>query len=162
MRAWILLALAAALSGCATHRAHVAQGPDPLHDWASVLAIPFETSVAATVESSGVRYGYTNGVTDTTLTIRTDTGPRTIDRARIVRVEVRERTRTRWGWLDKPLAVGVVGGLVGTLVGAAMKNAKAAGISLGVFAASTIGGFFHLLSHLDDSGYGWRVVYVRP
>ena len=45
------------------------------------------------------------------------------------------------------------------LVGAVMRDAKVAAISLGVFTVSLIGGFYHLLYHYAD--HEWRVVYVR-
>jgi hypothetical protein len=164
MRAWIPLALAAALSGCAAHRTQVAHKPDPLYDWASVLAIPPGTSVRAELAYNSVRQGDLDDVTDSTLTIRmTSTmnpGWLTIDRARVVRVEARRPKKTRWGWLEKPLAVGMVGGLAGTVVGAVMRDAKVTGMSLGILAGCAVGGFVHLLYHWDN--YEFRVVYVRP
>ena len=156
----IALVLSLTLSGCAAHRGQVAQGPDALHDWASVVAIPRGAPVRVTRDYD--IDGRLDDVTDSTLTIGVppDMHRLTISRARVVRVAVLSPKKMRWRWLGKPLAVGVVGGLVGGLVGAAMRDAKVAGISLGVFAASSIGCFYHFVHHYFD--HEWRVVYVRP
>jgi uncharacterized membrane protein YeaQ/YmgE (transglycosylase-associated protein family) len=160
MRRAIALVLSLRLSSCAAHRAHVAHGAHPLHDWASVVAIPRGTPVRATLDYD--IDGRLDDVTDSTLTIRVppDMHPLTISRSRVVRVAVLTPKKQRWGWLAKPLAVGIVGGLVGGLVGAVMRDAKVAARSLGVFAASSIGGFYHFLYHYVD--HEWRVVYLRP
>ena len=132
---------------------------DAPHDWASVVAIPRGAPVRATLAYD--IGGRLDDVTDSTLTIRVpaDMHPLTISRARVVRVAVLAPKKTRWGWLGKPLAVGIVGGLVGGLVGAVTRDAKGGAISLGVFTASSIGGLYHFLSHYAD--HEWRVVYVR-
>jgi len=68
MRRAIAFVLSLTLSGCAAHRPHVADGPDRLHDWASVIAIPRGAPVRATLD-----YDIDGGldeVTDSTLTIR--------------------------------------------------------------------------------------------
>jgi hypothetical protein len=160
MRRASVLVLSLALSGCAAHRAHVADGPDRLHDWGSVVAIPRGAPVRATLDYD--IDGRLDDVTDSMLTIRVPPGmyPLTMRRARVVRVAVLVPKKTHWGWLGKPLAVGILGGLVGALVGAAMRDARVAFISLGVFAASSIGFFYHFVYHWAD--HEWRVVYVRP
>jgi hypothetical protein len=160
MRRAIALVLSLTLSGCAAQRAHTAHAADPLDDWASVIAIPRKAPVRATLDYD--IEGRLDDVTDATLTILVppDMRPLTISRARVVRVAVLTPKKMRWGWLRKPLAVGVVGGLVGGLVGAVMRDAKVAAKSLGVFTASLIGGFYHYLYHYP--GHEWRVVYVRP
>lgn len=159
MRSVVTLVLLLTLTGCAAHRAPVAPGPDPLHDWASVAAIPRGTPVRVTVTYD--MDGGLDEVTDSTLTIRVapDRHGRTISRGLVVRVAVSARKKMRWGWLGKPLAVGALGGLVGALVGAVMTDAKVAGISLAVFGASSIGWFYHFMYHYAD--HEWRVVYVR-
>ena len=87
--------------------------------------------------------GRLDDVTDSTLTIRIppDMHPRTISRGLVVRVAVLTKKKMRWDRLAGPLAVAVIGGFVGALVGAAMTNAKVAAISLGVFTASLIGAY---------------------
>ena len=159
MRA-IALVLSLTLSGCAAHRAQVAHGPEPLHDWASVVALPRGVPVRVTLDYD--INGRLDDVTDSTLMIGVPPGMPwlTISRARVVRVAVLSPKKMRWRWLGKPLAVGFVGGLVGGLVGAVMRDGKVAGISLVVFAASSIGCFFHFVHHYFD--HEWRVVYVRP
>jgi len=155
---WVLLL--GLVSGCAAHRTHVADRPDRLLDWASVVAIPRAAPVRVTLN-----YDIDGGledVTDSTLTIRVppDMHSRTISRALVVRVAVLVPKKMRWGWLGKPLAVGSLGGLVGVLVGAVMRDGKVAAISFGIFAASSIGFFYHFTHHYFD--HQWRVVYVRP
>ena len=158
MRRAIALVLSLTLSGCAAHRAPVAHGTDPLHDWASVAAIPRGTPVRATLDYN--IQGGLDDVTDSTLTIRVapDRHPRTISRGLVVRVAVLAPKKIRWDRLAGPLAVGVVGGLVGALVGAVMRDAKVAATSFGVFTVSLIGAY-HVYSW---AGHEWRVVYVRP
>ena len=159
MRRAIALVLSLTLSGCAAHRAQVAYGPDRLHDWASVVALPRGAPVRVTQDYD--IDGRLDDVTDSTLTILVppDMPQLRISRARVVRVAVLSPKKMRWRWLGMPLAVGVVGGLVGGLVGAAMRDAKVAGISLGVFIASSIGWFYYVVyQHFD---HAWRVVYVR-
>ena len=160
MRRAIALVLLLTLSGCAAHHAHVVRGPDPLHDWASVVAIPRGAPVRVTLDYD--IDGPLDSVTDSTLTIRVpaDMHRLTTTRARVVRLAVLAPKKMPWRWLGKPLAVGVVGGLVGGIVGAVMRDAKVAGISLGVFAASSIACFYHFVYHYFD--HEWRVVYVRP
>ena len=41
-----------------------------------------------------------------------------------------------------------------------MRDAKVAGISLAVFAASSLGWFYYLV--YDHNDHEWRVVYARP
>lgn len=160
MRRAIALVLSLTLSGCAAHRAHTAHAGDALDDWASVIAIPRKAPARVTRDYD--LDGRLDDVTDSTLTILVppDMHPLTISRARVVRVAVLTPKKMRWGWLRKPLAVGMVGGLVGGLVGAIMRDAKVAAKSLGVFTASSIGGLYHFLYHYAD--HEWRVVYVRP
>jgi len=160
MRRAIAFVLSLTLSGCAAHRPHVADGPDRLHDWASVVAIPRGAPVRVTLAYDVD--GGLDDVTDSTLTIRVPPGVHrlTMSRAQVVRVAVLVPKKTHWGWLAKPLAVGIVGGLVGILVVAAMRDSKVAFISLGVFAASSIGGFYHFMYHWVD--HEWRPVYLRP
>jgi hypothetical protein len=159
MRRAIAVLVLLTMSGCAAHRPQVAHGPDSPHDWEAVAAIPRGAPVRITVDYDidGPLYE----VTDSTLTIRVppDMYPVWVGRDRVVRVAVLAPKKTRWGWLGKPLAVGAVGGLVGALVGAAMRDAKVAGISLGVFTASGVGWFYHFSSHYAD--HEWRVVYLR-
>jgi hypothetical protein len=100
------LVLSLTLSGCAAHRGHVAQGADPLHDWASVVAIPRGAPVRATLDYD--IDGRLDDVTDSTLTIRVpaDMHPLTIGRARVVRVAVLAPKKTH---VDAaPFAVGPV------------------------------------------------------
>lgn len=160
MRTAIALLLPLTLSGCAAHRAPVANAADPLHDWAAVVALPREAPVRATLNYD--IDGRLDAVTDSQLTILVppDMNPLTISRARVVRVAVLTPKKMRWRWLGRPLAVGVVGGLVGGLVGAVMRDAKVAVTSLGVFTASLIGWFYHFSHHWFD--HEWRIVYVRP
>lgn len=155
-----VLVLSLTLSGCAAHRAPVAHGADPLHDWASVIGIPRPAPVRITLDYD--IDGRLDEVTDSTLTILVPPGmpSLTISRARVVRVAVLTPKKMRWRWLGKPLAVGIVGGLVGAIVGAVMRDAKVAGSSLAVFTASAIGGFLHISHHVAD--HEWRTVYVRP
>ena len=163
MRRAIAFVLSLTLSGCAAHRPHVADGPDRLHDWASVVAIPRGAPVRVTLAYDVD--GGLDDVTDSTLTIRVPPGVHrlTMSRAQVVRVAVLvpKPKRMRWGWLLQSLAVtvGVVGGLVGALVGAAMRDAKVAAISLKVFIVSLTGKFIHFVHHYYD--HEWRVVYVR-
>ncbi len=160
MRRVIALVLSLTLSGCAAHRAPVAHGPDPLHDWASVVALPRGAPVRVTRDYD--IDGRLHEVTDSTLTIGLplpDMQRLKMSRARVVRVAVLSPKRMPWRWLAAPLAVGIVGGLVGGLVGAVMRDGEVAAISLGVFAASSIGGFYHLVHHHAD--HEWRVVYMR-
>jgi hypothetical protein len=164
MRRAIALVLSLTLSGCAAHRAPVARGADPLHDWASVIAIPRPAAVRVTLDYD--IGGRLDDVRDSTLTILVPPGMATlrISRADVVRVAVLTPKKGRWRWLGKPIFVGILGGilggLVGAIVGAVMRDAKVAGISLAVFATSAIGGFFFVVNTLDD--HEWRTVYVRP
>jgi hypothetical protein len=125
-----------------------------------VAAIPRGTPVRATW-LYGVE-GRLEDVTSSTLTIlRLYDGRRvTMDRSLLVSLAVLQRKKMRWGWLGRPLAVGAVGGLLGTLVGVAMRDAGVAGVSLALFAASGIGWFYHFMYHYADQE--WHVVYVRP
>jgi hypothetical protein len=160
MRALLPVAIAVTLSGCAAHRAQVAHRPDPLHDWASVVAIPRGTHVRVTLAYD--IEGRLDDVTDSTLTLGRPAGmpPLTISGVWVVRVAVSVPKKMRWKWLANLVAVGVVGGLVGGLVGAVMRDAKVAAISFGVFTAGLIVGF----NYFSDAYYAheWRVVYVRP
>ncbi len=164
MRRATALLLSLTVSGCATHRVHVAQGVDPLYDWASVVAIPRPAPVRVTPDYD--IDGRLDDVTDSTLTILmpADMRPLTISRARVVRVAVLTPKKGRWRWLGKPIfvgiVVGVIGGLAGGLVGAVMRDAKVAGISLAVFATSAIGGFLFVVNTWAD--HEWRTVYVHP
>jgi hypothetical protein len=160
MRRAIALVLSLTLSGCTAHRARVTHTPDRLNDWASVVALPRGAPVRATLDYD--INGRLEAGTDSTLTIRVppDMHPRTISRARVVRVAVLAPKKMRWRWLGKPLAAGVLGGLAGGLVGAVMRDARVAAISLGVFSASSIGWYYHFVHHRAD--HEWRVVYVRP
>ena len=161
MRRAIAVVLSLTLSGCAAHHAQVAHRPDPLHDWASVVAIPRGTTVRVTL----IYFidGRLDDATDSTLTIAVppDMHRQTINGVRVVRVAVLVPTKMRWRWrlLDPALAVGIIGGLVGGLVGAVMRDAKVAVISLVVFTAGLIVGF----NYFSDVYYAleWRVVYVR-
>ena len=162
MRRAIALVLSLTLSGCAAHRAPVAHGVDPLHDWASVVALTRGAAVRVTLDYD--IDGRLDDVTDSTLTILVPPGmpQMTISRADVVRVAVLTPKKGRWRWLGKPLAVGLVGGLVGgfvgAIVGAVMRDGKVAGTSLAVFAASAVG-FYFLLSRWVENE--WRIVYVR-
>ena len=164
MRRAIALVLSLTLSGCAAHRAPVGHRADPLHDWASVIAIPRPAAVRVTLDYD--IDGRLDDVTDSTLTILVPPGmpTLTISRVNVARVAVLTPKKGRWRWLGKPIFVGILGGilggLVGAIVGAVMRDAKVAAISLGVFAASLIGGFYHFLFHYVD--HEWRVVYVCP
>ena len=159
MRRAIAVVLSLTLNGCAAHRAPVAHGADPLHDWASVAAIPRGAPVRVTVDYD--IDGSLDEVTNSMLTILVpaDMHPLTTVRARVVRVAVLTPKKMRWAWLAWPLAGGIVGGLVGGLVGAVMRDGKVAVRSLWVFAASSIGWFWHFVHHYFD--HEWRVVYVR-
>jgi hypothetical protein len=152
------LVLSLTLGGCAAHR-HAAPAPD-LHDWASVAAIAAGTPVRVTLDYD--IDGRLDEVTGSMLTIAVppDMHPVRISRGLVARLGVLAPKKMRWGWLGKPLAAGVVGGLVGTLVGAVMRDARVAGISLGIFAASSVGKFYHYVHHYND--HEWRIVYVRP
>jgi hypothetical protein len=157
MRGAIALVLSLTLSGCAAHRAPIA---DPLHNWASVIAIPRGAFVRVTLGYDVD--GRLDDVTDSTLTLGRPAGvpPLTINGAWVVRVEVLAPKKIRWDWLACPLEAGFVGGFVGTVVGAIMRDAKVVARSLGVFTASLIGG----LSYISSGAYRdheWRVVYVR-
>jgi hypothetical protein len=164
MRSAIALVVSLTLNGCATHRGPVAHGADPLHDWASVIAIPRPAAVRVTLDYD--IDGRLDDVTDSTLTILVPPGmpALTISRATVARVAVLTPKKGRWRWIGKPIfvgiVVGVVGGLVGGLVGAVMRDAKVAGISLAVFATSAIGGFLFVVNNWAD--HEWRVVYERP
>jgi hypothetical protein len=160
MRRAIALVLSLTLSGCAAHRVHIAPGADPVHDWASVVAIPPGAAVRVTLDYD--IDGRLDDVTDWRLMIRVppDMHPMKISRAGVVRVSVLTPKKQRWRWLAVPLAGGVVGGLVGGLAGAVMRDGDVAAISLGVFTASSIGFFYHYALHHAD--HEWRVVYVRP
>lgn len=164
MRRAIAVVLSLTLSGCAAHRAPVLNGADPLHDWASVVALPRGAPVRVTLD-----YDIDGGldeVTDATLTflVPPKMHPLTMSRARVVRVAVLTPKKGRWRWLGKPIFVGIVvgvlGGLAGGVVGAVMRDAKVAGISLAVFATSAIGGFLFVVNNWAD--HEWRTVYVRP
>ena len=102
-----LVVLSLTLSGCAAQRAHTAHAADPLDDWASVIAIPRKAPVRVTRDYD--LDGRLDGVTDSTLTILVppDMHPLTISRARVARVAVLIPKKLRWGWLRKPLAVGM-------------------------------------------------------
>lgn len=152
--------LSLVLNGCALHGAHVTSAPDSLHDWASVAAIPREAPIRVTVHYE--IDGRLEDVTDSTLMIRVppDKHLMKISRGLVIRVAELVPKKMRWGWLGKPLAVWALAGLVGALAGAVMTNATVAGISLAVFAGSSIGWFYHFVSHYAD--HEWRVVYVRP
>ena len=159
----IALVLSLTLSGCAAHRRPVAHRVDPLHDWASVVALPHGAPVRVTLDYD--IDGRLDDVTDSTLTILVPPGmpQMTISRADVVRVAMLTPKKGRWHWLGKPLfvglVVGVVGGLAGGVVGAFKKDGKVAGISLAVFTVSAIG-WYLLMSHWVENE--WRVVYVRP
>ena len=159
MRRAIAVVLSLTLSGCAAHRTQVKPAADPLGDWASVVAIPRGTPTRVTLNYD--IDGSFDDVTDATLTIRVAPNRHrlTFTRAGVVRVAVLSPKKMPWAWLGKPLAVGFLGGLVGALVGAVMRDAKVAGISLGVFAGSGIGFYYHLATHHAD--HEWRVVYMR-
>ena len=103
MRRAIALVVSLTLSGCAAHRAPVAHGADPLHDWASVIAIPRPAPVRITLDYD--IDGRLDDVTDSTLTflVPPDMHARTISRARVVRVAVLTPKKMRWRWLGKPL-----------------------------------------------------------
>ena len=160
-RSAIALVLSLTLSGCAAHRPPVAHAVDPLHDWASVVALPRGAAVRVTLDYD--IDGRLDDVTDSTLTILVPPGmpQMTISRADVVRIAILTPKKGRW--LGKPLAVGivvgVVGGLAGGVVGAVKRDGKVAGISLAVFTVSAIGWYF-LMSHWVENE--WRVVYVRP
>jgi len=160
MRRAIVMVLSLTVSGCAAHRADIADRPDRLNNWASVVALPRGTPVRATLNYDFD--GRLDDVTDSTLTMRVppDMHRRTISRGLVVRVAVLVPKKMRWHWLGKPVCIGIVSGLVGALVGAAMRDGEVAGVSLWVFAASSIGGFYHFLHH--QVGHEWRVVYARP
>jgi len=160
MRRAIVLVLPLTLSGCAAQRGHVAHGADSLHDWASVVTLPRGTPVRATFDYE--IDGRLDEVTDSMLTIRVppDMHRMRIDRARMARVAVLTQKKMPWRWLAKPLTVGVVGGLMGALAGAVLRNAEVAATSLEVFVASSIGWFYHFSHHYFD--HEWRIVYVRP
>jgi hypothetical protein len=160
MRRAIALVLSLTLSGCAAHRVPVAHGADPLHDWASVIVIPRPAAVRITLDYD--IDGRLEDVTDATLTILVPPGmpQMTIRRADVVRVAVLTPKKMRWRWLGKPLVVGILGGLGGALVGAAMRDGKVARISLAVFTVSAIGAILHIVHHVAD--HEWRPVYVRP
>ena len=159
MRRAIALVLSLTLSGCAAHRAPVAQGADPLHDWASVVALPHKAAVRVTLDYD--IDGRLDDVTGSTLTILVPPGmPQwRISRDHVVRVAVLTPKRMPWRWLAKPLVVGLVGGLVGAIVGAVMRDGEVAGRSLAVFGLSAIGAYFHILHHVAD--HEWRTVYER-
>lgn len=164
MRRAIALVLSLTLSGCAAHRAPVARGADPLHDWASVIALPRPAPVRITLDYD--IDGRLDDVTESTLTILVPPGmpQMTISRADVVRVAILTPKKGRWRWLGKPIfigiVVGVLGGLAGAIVGAIMRDAKVAGISLAVFATSAIGGFLWVVNNWAD--HEWRTVYERP
>ena len=164
MRRAIALVLSLTLSGCAAHRTPFAHRADPLHDWASVIAIPRPAAVRVTLDHD--IDGRLDDVTDSTLTILVPPGmpTLTISRVNVARVAVLTPKKGRWRWLGKPIFVGILGGtlggLVGAIVGAVMRDAKVAGISLAVFATSAIGGFLFLVNTWAD--HEWRVVYERP
>jgi len=155
MRAWILLALAAALSGCATHSAHVGRGPDRLHNWTSVFNLEPGTSVRVEVGYRNFWQASLVGVTDSTLTIRSGYGmPTTIARDRIDSVAA----DLPIGWrLDKLGAVTVAGTVAGAVVGLATNNAKVASASGKALAVEGIG-----WAWTASDGHEFRVVYVRP
>jgi hypothetical protein len=155
----IALVLSLTLSGCAVHRAPVTRGPDPLHDWASVAALPRGTPVRATVNYE--IGGSLDEVTDTALTIivRPDMRRVTISRALVGRVAVLAPKKMPWRWLAKPLAAGICGGLVGVIVGGVRRDGTVARRSFAVFALSAIAGYLHFLHHVAD--HEWRPVYVR-
>ena len=160
MRALLPLALAAALSGCATHRAHVAPSPDPMHDWAAVRGIEANTYVFAVLDDSRFGYGPLARATDTTLTIR---GLPAIPRATVVRVETMRPFTRDEALAGFPIGAGTVGGFAGLLTGIALKNNKVKGWSAAVLGASVIAGFVHLARHRPPryADEGTRVVYVR-
>lgn len=149
-----------AVSGCAAHRAPVADGHDPLRDWTSVHAIPIGTPVRLTLGYD--IDGRLENVTDSTLTIRALGGTRrlTTDRTLVVRVAVLSQKKMPWRWLAWPLGLLSLGGLVGALAGAVMTDAEVAGVSLAVFCAGAFGFYKHYAYHRFD--HEWRVVYVRP
>ena len=93
MRRAIALVLSLTLSGCAAHRAQVADRPDRLNDWASVVAIPRGAPVRVTLDYD--IDGRLDEVTDSTLTIRVppDMHRLTRSRARVVRVAVLDSKR---------------------------------------------------------------------
>ena len=163
MRAWILLALAAAPIGCATHRPPVEAGRPVSHDWATVLAIPARTYVFAALDGNEVSHGYLERVTDTTLTIRPrGSGVRTIPRATVVRVETTVRLKNDDALNGFPIGVGTVAGAAGTMIGAVVKNRKVQGWSLAVLGTSIVAGFAYLSRHPQwEPDYATRVVYVR-
>jgi hypothetical protein len=157
----IVLVLSLTLGGCAAHRAPaVAPGVNPLHDWASVAALPRGAPVRVTLAYD--IGGSLEEVTDSTLTILVPPGmaPLRTSRADVVRVAVLTPKKMRWRWLGTPLVVGVLGGLAGMLVGAVMWDGEVAGTSFAVFTVSSIGAFLHIVHHLAD--HEWRPVYVRP
>jgi hypothetical protein len=160
MRRAIAVVLSLTLSGCAVHRAPVAHGADPLHDWASVIAIPRPAAVRVTVNYD--INGRLDDVTDSTLTILVPPGmpQMRISRDDVVRVTVLTPKKMRWRWLGWPLVVGILGGLAGVLVGAVMRDGEVAGTSFAVFTVSSIGAFLHIVHHVAD--HEWRTVYVRP
>src|SRR4029078_644992 len=94
---------------------HVADGPDRLHDWASVVAIPRGAPLRVTLAYDV--HGGLDAVPNSTLTIRLppDVHRLTMSRAQVVRVAVLVPKKTHWGWLARPPAGGIVRGLVGTL-----------------------------------------------
>jgi len=163
MRALLPIAVAVALAGCATHRAHVASEPADVHDWAAVLAVPAHTFVSAALDDDHVSDGYLVSVTDTTLTIRRrDSTRQTIPRATVVRVETTVRLKNSDAMNGFPIGVGTVGGLAGTLIGVATDNSTVKGWSLAVLGTSLVAGFAYMHRHPAwEPDYVTRVVYVR-
>ena len=160
MRAFLPLALAAALSGCATHDARVARAPDrpASSDWAAVRAIRANTYVFAVLDDSHYGYGPLERATDTTLTIR---GLPAIPRDTVVRVETMGPI-TRDGSASYGLGAVAVGGFAGYLTGVALDNAKVKGWSAAVLSAGLVAGFVYMARHTPPKAdHGTRVVYVR-
>ena len=159
MRAWILLGLTAALSGCATHGVHVGRGPDPLHNWASVRALEPGTSIRAEVGYNSFWEGSLVEVTDSTLAIRMTSSmtlvPLVIARDRISSIAA-DLPKRRAGIITTQV-LGLVGGLAG-YAGLAKHNAKLADTSGQLAAGSAMALVWTALSTETE----FRVIYVRP
>src|SRR5262245_29757666 len=125
MRAWGWLPIAAALSGCAAHRAPVPQAPEQTAstDWAQVRAIPTGTEVLVSGDGAGDRHGLMCRVTDTTLTIREVYALNAIPRVSVARVTTRVVIGYERGpWYLYIPAGAILGGLAGLVVAAVERD----------------------------------------
>jgi hypothetical protein len=167
---WKAIAMVGMLAtlGCAARQAQVPRVPAPVvsTDWAAVQALPTQTEVLVTLDGNAVRQGLVVNVTEDSLAIRDifRVNVSVLPRRQIARVT--ERTmisdgRDPW-YVRVPITSAVLGGLGGTIVGAADKDKTVVRRSAWTWGVGMFVGTVWGLTHHPMPKYQSRLVFSRP